>query len=145
MTHEDEGHYALKHSPSATPDEHIAEAVRQKVSDGEVTCAACHKIATELNVLPSDVGRAIDLMEIRFTKCQMGLFGYGPQRRIVEPAETVIPALEDAIKTSLVDKRLPCAVAWGIAAKLGLKKMDVSCACEALKIKISNCQIGSFK
>ncbi len=145
MTHEDAGHYALKHSPSATPDARIAEAVRQKVSDGKVTCAACHQIATALNVLPSDVGRAIDLMEIRFTKCQMGLYGYGPQRRIVKPAETVMPALKDAIEASLVDNRLPCAVAWGIAAQMGVKKMDVSSACEALKIKISNCQIGSFK
>ena len=73
------------------------------------------------------------------------LFGYGPQRRIVEPAESVTPALKEAIEASLVDNRLPCRVAWGIADKMGLKKMDVSSACEALKIKIGGCQIGSFK
>ncbi len=145
MTHENKGHYALKHSPFTPPDERITKAVSQALSDGKVTCAACHKIATVLNVLPSEIGQAIDSMEIQFTKCQMGLFGYGPQRRIVKPVEVIMPALEDAIKISLVDNRLPCAVAWKIADKLGVKKMDVSSACEALKIKISNCQIGSFK
>ena len=145
MTHEDAGHYASKHSPSATLDEPIAEVVRQRSSDDKLTCAACHKIASDLNVLPSEVGRAIDMMEIRITKCQMGLFGYSPRKSIVEPAEKVMPALEDAIRASLVENRLTCAAAWGIADKLGIKKMDVSSACETLEIKISTCQLGSFK
>jgi len=145
MTHLDEGHYALKHLSSATPDARIAEAVKQKTSNGKITCAASHKIATELKVTPSKVGLVSDLLEVKLCKCQLGLFGYGPQRRIVKPAETIMPALKQAIETSLVDNRLPCLTAWEIADRFGLKKMDISSACEALKVKISACQIGSFK
>lgn len=145
MTHEDAGHYALKHPSSAIPDARIAEAVRPKASNGKITCAAIHKIAAELMVLPSEVGQTVDLLEFRLIKCQLGLFGYGPKRRIVEPAESIIPTLREAIEASLVDNRLPCRVAWTIADKLGIKKMDVSSACEALEIKVCDCQIGSFK
>ena len=145
MTHEDEGHYSLKHPDAPAPDDRIAEAVRLKAADGEITCAAGHKIAADLNVPPSEVGRTIDLMEIRVTKCQLGLFGYGPQRCIVEPSEHVTDALKTAILAAEKDKRLTCLSAWGIADQMGLKKMDVTGACEALKVKISSCQIGSFK
>ncbi len=145
MTHEDAGHYALKHPSSAGPDARIAEAVRAKVSNGKIACAAVHKIAADFDIPPSEVGRTVDLMELRLHRCQLGLFGYGPQRRIVEPAESVTPALKEAIEASLIDNRLPCRTAWEIAEKMGLKKMDVSSACEALKIKIGGCQIGSFK
>ena len=122
MTHEDEGHYSLKHPDAPTSDDRIAEAVRMKATDGEITCAAGHKIATDLNVPPSEVGRTIDLMEIRITKCQLGLFGYGPQRCIVEPSEQVTDALKTAILAAVKDKRLTCLSAWGIAGSNEVKK-----------------------
>lgn len=145
MTHEDAGHYALKHPQAAAPDARIAEAVNSKVSNGKISCAAVHKIAADLDISPSEVGRTVDLMEIRLYRCQLGLFGYGPQRRIVEAAESVTLTLKEAIEASLIDNRLPCRVAWEIADNMGLKKMDVSNACEALNVKIGGCQIGSFK
>ena len=145
MTHEDEGHYSLKHPDALALDDRIAEAVRLKAAAGEITCAASHKIAADLNVLPSEVGKTVDLMEIRVTKCQLGLFGYGPQRCIVEPSEPVTDALKTAILAAVKDERLTCLSAWGIADQMGLKKMDITGACEALKVKISSCQIGSFK
>jgi hypothetical protein len=145
MTHEDAGHYASKHPSSTVPDERITEAVRSRASEGTIPCAAAHKIAADLDVRPSEVGQAIDLLEIKLTKCQLGLFGYGPLKRIVRPAASVAPPLREAIEASLVDNRLPCRSAWEIAAELGIKKMDVSNACEALKIKINRCQIGTFQ
>lgn len=144
MTHLDEGHYASKHPSSATPDARIAEAVKQKVSHGKITCTASHKIAAELNVAPSEVGLVIDLLEVKLSKCQLGLFGYGPRRSIVKPAEAIMPDLKQAIETSLTDNRLPCLTAWEIADRFGLKRMDISSACEALQIRISTCQVGSF-
>ncbi|OPX41558.1 MAG: hypothetical protein B1H13_01520 [Desulfobacteraceae bacterium 4484_190.3] len=145
MTHEDAGHYAVKHSPDTRLDPRIAGAIKKKIANDRITCAAAHKIAGELDVLPADVGVAIDLMEARISRCQLGLFGYSPEQRIVKPAENVTLELEEMIKRSLVNKRLSCASAWGIARKLGIPKMSVSAACEALKIKISSCQLGSFR
>jgi hypothetical protein len=145
MTHEDAGHYAAKHPAETQPDPQIARAVKKKVSDGGIACATAFKIASDLNVPPASVGVVIDLLEVRIEKCQLGLFGYSPGKRIVKPAENVSPRLAEAIKGSLVGNCLPCASSWEIAKKFGLAKMDVSAACEALKIKISSCQLGSFR
>jgi alkyl sulfatase BDS1-like metallo-beta-lactamase superfamily hydrolase len=145
MTHEDAGHYAAKHSLDTRLDPKIAGAIKKKISEGKITCAAASKIADKLGVSPADVGVAIDLMEVRISRCQLGLFGYSPEQRIVKPAENVTLELEDMIRKSLVNNRLSCASAWGIARKMSIPKMSVSAACEALKIKISSCQLGSFR
>ena len=145
MTHEDAGHYAAKHSPDTKLDTKIAEAITKKLHDGKITCAAAHKIAHELDVSPDSVGVAIDLLEARISTCQLGLYGYSPEKRIVEPAENVSQELEDAIRNSLVNDRLSCLSSWEIARQLRIPKMNVAAACETLKIKISNCQLGSFR
>jgi hypothetical protein len=80
----------------------------------------------------------------KVVKCQLGLYGYKPNKRIVKPAEAVSPDLEKAVRDALQNGRLPCAAAWEVAERLGLRKMEVSAACETLGIKISACQLGSF-
>jgi hypothetical protein len=52
--------------------------------------------------------------------------------------------MEEVIRDALDNDRLTCARAWEIAKKLGIGKMEVSSACEALEIKISSCQLGAF-
>jgi len=145
MTHEDEGHYTAKHPIGTELSKQIAEAVKRKVVNGRITCSAAHAIANELNFSPADVGMAIDLLEVRINKCQLGLYGYSPQKRIVKPAKEVSQQLEEVIKTSLVNNRMPCLSCWEIAKKFGIAKMKISEACELLKIKISPCQLGAFR
>ncbi len=144
MTHEDRGHYAKKHPPDRKVQPEIAEALKQKATKRKVSCAAAHKIAGDLNVPPAEVGFTIDTLEIRIIKCQMGLYGYHPEKRIVKPAETVTQSLEKAIRDALVNGKIECAAAWDIAKKFGIARMDVSSACETLKVKISSCQLGAF-
>jgi hypothetical protein len=74
----------------------------------------------------------------------MGLFGYDPEGRIVKPAGAVSPELEAALRGSLTHGRLPCLSSWEIAERFGLARIDLACACEALHIKISSCQLGAF-
>lgn len=145
MTHEDAGHYSAKHSTDRELDPKIAEAIRQKTVDGKITCAAAHKIAGKLNVSPADVGVAIDLLEMRLKKCQLGLFGYGAQKNAVKPAQGVSPELQEAIKGSLVNNRISCNSCWEIAERFGIARIDVSAACEALQVRISSCQLGAFQ
>jgi hypothetical protein len=145
MTHEDAGHYAAKHHPDTNLNPEIAKALDLVVKNGEISCAAAHKIARDLNVTPSDVGVTIDLLEARINRCQLGLYGYEPEKRIVKPADHVPVDLEKTIKDSLVDNRLPCKISWEIAEKFGIPRMNVSAACETLNIKISTCQLGSFR
>lgn len=140
----DKGHFAKKHQAGAKANPEIEAALKQEVSNGELPCAVAFKIASDLDVQPGEVGHVADLLEMRLTKCQLGLFGYRPAKRIVEPAEIVSPDLEEAIKERLENGRLPCVSAWNIAKSLGLRKMAVSSACQALGIKITSCQIGAF-
>jgi hypothetical protein len=49
-----------------------------------------------------------------------------------------------AINASLIDGRLPCLAAWEIAKRFGVAKAMISAACEAMKVKISPCQLGAF-
>ncbi|HUV52920.1 MAG TPA: hypothetical protein VMW64_07580 [Dehalococcoidia bacterium] len=53
-------------------------------------------------------------------------------------------ALEDEIKASLVEGKLPCAVAFKIAKKIKVAPKEVGDAANRLKIKISSCQLGCF-
>jgi len=144
MTHEDAGHYAAKHPKGVEADPKIVEQIRQKLSENHISCAAAHDIAATLSVLPAQVGMTIDLLEARITKCQMGLFGYSPQKNIVKPAESVSPDLKKALESSLTDGRISCERCWEIASQKGLKKIEVSSACETLGIKIKPCQLGAF-
>jgi hypothetical protein len=144
VTHEDAGHYAGKHIEGTRSNPKIAEALKQSISEGRMTCAAAHKIAGNLNISLVEVGVNIDLLEIRISKCRLGLFGYGKQKKIVKPAKHIAEKLEKAIKESIADGRISCAACWDAARKAGCSKLDVSGACETLKVKISSCQLGTF-
>jgi len=144
MTHEDKGHYAKKHPSDRRTDQRITKALTAAVSDKEIPCAVAFRVAADLNVSPEETGFTIDSLEITITKCQLGLFGYHPRKKIVTPVDSVSSTLEDAIRQGLINDRLSCAAAWEIAERLGLRKMQVASACETLGIKISPCQLGAF-
>jgi hypothetical protein len=125
-------------------DERIATALQERVDGGKLRCADAFRIAEELSVMPLDVGEVADALGTRFARCQLGLFGYGDPKHIVQPAEHVAPELEQAIHGGLVGGRLPCAEAWAIAARLGIPKLEVANAAEKLGVRIGHCQIGAF-
>ena len=144
MTHEDAGNYAAKRS-GAKLDKKIASFLKEKISENNLTCAEAHRIAGGLNVDPNEVGTAIDLLNIRITKCQLGLFGYGQQRKVIPSTEKINPGIEQAIEASLINGRLPCATAWKISEEFKVSKTTVASACEKIKVKISSCQLGAFR
>lgn len=144
MSHEDKGNFAAKHPQDTVVSTELRQALEKKVHNQSITCAAAHKVARNLNISPAQVGVAFDMLEYRLCKCQMGLFGYEPEKKIVKPAADVSPELERSITAHLQGKRLPCLAAWRIAEKEGLSRLECSCVCEALKVKISPCQLGAF-
>ncbi len=133
-----------KNTSSRKPREEIVRAVTEKAREGQITCAAAHAISERMNVPPEEVGYAADVLGVRITKCQLGLFGYGPEKKKVGPAPEVSSGLRQAIERSVINGRLACADAWRIAGELHVPRMEVSSACEAMKIKISSCQLGAF-
>lgn len=143
MTRRDKGSFGAKH-PGASVKPEVAELLKQKKVDGAMTCPLAFQVAGELNLTPAEVGLALDLLEIPISKCQLGLFGYSPVSRILQPADSVPADLDAAIRAAMKDGRLPCAAAFRIAADFKLAKIRVSSACEKLQIKISACQLGAF-
>jgi len=144
MTRKDAGSFAAKRSPDETLDPRVAAAIQEQAVKKEYSCLQAEELAVHLQIGIEKVGVALDLLEIRMVSCQLGLFGYAPESRIVRPAASVSPDMEDAIRQALVNGRLPCLAAWAIAERKGTSRMAVSSACEALKIKIKPCQLGAF-
>jgi len=52
--------------------------------------------------------------------------------------------LEKEIQASLVDGKLPCAIAFKIARKLKVTPRQVGDTANKLNIKIISCQLGCF-
>jgi len=144
MAHADKGKYAQKHSQEIKVEDSLKQEVRQAARENNVACTIAEEIAGRKAVSLSDVGIALDILNINITECQLGLFGYKPQKKIVQPAKEVAPDLKQAINDAMSDGRLSCAASWAIAKQLKLPRMKVSAACEALKIKIKPCQLGAF-
>jgi hypothetical protein len=145
MTRTDKGHYANKHPAGLRVNPEIAEAVKKRASAQKIPCVGAFSIVNKLNVEPHEIGITIDSLEITISKCQLGLFGYEPDKKAINPSDNVPHEVEEAIRASLKNDRLSCKDAWEIADRFGMKKMAVSSVCEALKIKISNCQLGAFR
>lgn len=146
MTKKAGGTFAAKHGRDSSRgvDAAVREKLEKKTHEGTLSCAAAFKLAADLNRSPAEIGKAADLLEIRLVKCQLGLFGYAPEKKIVRPAAGVDPALEEAIRGELQGGRLTCRLAWSLAERFRLPRMAVSAACETLGIKIKPCQLGAF-
>ena len=144
MTHEDAGKYKAKHPAGTAADPSLAAALKQKADAERVACATAEEIAGNLGVALSEVGKTIDLLEYRIIECQLGLFGYEPHGKAVEPAETVSDELRAELERFAGSGEISCASAWGIADRLGLRRMAVAAACELQRIKIRHCQLGAF-
>lgn len=136
--------YSDKHDAGEMPDETIKTAVMAREKNGTITCAEIFNISEQLGALPAEVGKTTDLLDIRLLKCQLGLFGYQPEKKIIKPVQDSTPELSAAIRDELVDGALPCRHAWGIASRFSVPKMRVSGICEAMGIKIKPCQLGAF-
>jgi hypothetical protein len=122
----------------------LSMAIREQVGEGALSCADAFRIAGELGVTPQAIRKAADALGVRLARCQLGLFGYGDRKSIVEPAGEVGAELEQALKEGLILGRLPCAVAWAIAGRFGMSKLEVANSAEALGVRVSQCQLGAF-
>ncbi len=122
----------------------LVDALKEASDEGSIDCAAAFAAIESLKTDPAEAGAALDLLDISIRACQLGLFGYSPDKKIVKPAESVPEGLEKEITAQLSDGRLACATAWALAASRGISKMEVASVCEKLGIKIIRCQLGAF-
>jgi hypothetical protein len=126
----------------------MGDPVREELAKRDITeqlpCAVAFDIAEALGVSPEEIGRAADRLAVRLTKCQLGLFGYSPQKRIVKASTMVDPEVKKAILDALQGGRLPCIEAWRIAGSFGHHKLKIAGFCDGLNVKIGPCQLGAF-
>lgn len=144
MTHEDAGKYRAKHPTGTAYDPALAAALTARAEDGKVSCTHAHAVAGERGVAPIEVGRTADLLELRIYRCQMGLFGYSPEKRIVRPASEISEELRALLAGAATEGRIDCLLCWEIARSTGMEKIAVAAACERLGLKVRDCQIGAF-
>jgi len=136
--------FADKHRPYEKPDGLIKYEILKHSLNNELSCASAFLIAKELDVYPGKVGMIADSINCRLVKCQMGLFGYRPDKKIVTPVKTANQNLKNTITDNLVKGKLECKIALDIASRFKVKKITVSGICEDMNIKINECQLGAF-
>jgi hypothetical protein len=133
------------HDPDTVEDTaRIQQAISHQAANRKLGCAAAFDIAAQLNVSPQTMGHTLDQMDYRITHCQLGLFGYSPEKKIVAPEKNIGSNLKAAIESAAKDGCLSCLEAWGIAGTLQIPKIAVSNACEGLGMRIKPCQLGAF-
>lgn len=136
--------FAAKHGDEAAVDPLIKAEIKKRIKGPELPCALAFEIAKTLEVTPQAIGKTADLMNLRLVKCQLGLFGYGPEKKIVRAQTCDNDRLGAAIEAAMADGRVSCRQAWDIAAGLNLRKLTVSGVCEGMNLKVKPCQLGAF-
>ena len=137
-------------------DERIHKTILEHLEDGMLPCNRAFAIAHSLNVDPLSVGLVANEAGIRISRCQLGLFGYGPKaegkHKIVHPMDQVPERLaarlraeaESGPQAQAGEKGITCAAIWRAADGLGYRRIEASSAVEAMGLKVTRCQLGCF-
>ena len=129
-------------------DEKIATEIKTQLMDKMLPCASAHKIAQYFKVSPAFVGHTVDALEIRLSKCQLGLYGYPNKRGWEEARVTEMDIPEDfaqALRQKAADeKELTCLEVWKLAAKFGVLRKHAGYIADTLNLRIIKCQLGAF-
>jgi hypothetical protein len=131
-----------------TSDPKVAAAIRERLVGGMLSCSAAFTIVHALDVEPLEVGWTANSIEVRLTRCQLGLFGYPGKQgwdTYNVPSLPVPPGLPEAIEGARDDEgNLPCSTAWELASRFEASRMLVGYVANTLDVKITPCQLGAF-
>ncbi len=123
----------------------IAAQIQESLVEGRLPCPSAFKVARRLDVSPQQVGEVANEFNVRISRCQLGLFGYGSDKgKSLEPMQEVGEELQARIEGRVVEGSLTCAMAWDVAHEQTMKRIDVANAAESLGIRITQCQLGCF-
>ena len=129
-------------------DEKLLQAMQDRLDNGRLPCNQAFAIAQILDVEPLAVGQAANEAGIHISRCQLGLFGYGPKaegkHKIVHAMDEVPARLAARLRAAAEGEALTCAAVWKVADGLGYKRIEASSAVEAMGLKVSRCQLGCF-
>lgn len=127
-----------------TPDETIAEKIKEKTENGYLSCAVAFKLADQIGLSSGEIGHYADALDLRLTKCRIGLFGHGKGVKLVKKLESVDAVLESRVKEFLNNGRVNCEYVLKIADEFKISPVKVGSVCQTKGIKIKNCCLGAF-
>lgn len=127
----------------------LANAIRARLKDGRLDCAAAFILAREKGLSPLAAGEAADSLGIHLSHCQLGLFGFPGRAKAWESPDWKEAAppedLEKSMRSALdPDGSLSCAAAWAVADLFGVGRAQLGFLANRLRIKIKKCQLGAF-
>lgn len=129
-------------------DEQILHAMQERLEDGKLPCNQAHAIAHVLKVDPLTAGQAANEADIRISRCQLGLFGYGPKaegkHKIVHPMDDVPERLAARLRAQAEGEGITCTAIWQVSDGLGYPRLEAGSAVEAMGLRVSRCQLGCF-
>jgi hypothetical protein len=129
-------------------DERLRQALQDHLEDGKLPCNQAFAIARTLGMKPLVVGFAASELEIRISRCQLGLFGFGPKskgkHKIVHPMDEVPERLAARLRASASENGITCTAVWNVADDLGYQRLETSSAVEAMGLRVTRCQLGCF-
>ena len=129
-------------------DNTLRQAMEDRLEGGQLPCKHAFALVQTLGVDPLTVGRAANDADIRISRCQLGLFGYGPKaqgkHKIVEPMDDVPHRLSARLRAASRDGGITCRGLWRVADGLGYRRLEASSAAEAMGLKVTHCQLGCF-
>lgn len=128
--------------------EALQEAMRARLEDGKLACNHAFAIVQNLGTEPLEVGLAANEDGIRISRCQLGLFGYGPKaegkHKIVQAMDEVPERLAARLRALSLSEEITCASVWKAADGLGTRRQEACSAVEAMGFRVSRCQLGCF-
>jgi hypothetical protein len=137
-------------------DQKLEKLIRERLEDGRLPCSQAFALADDLEVEPITVGMEANDADIRISRCQLGLFGYGPKsegkHKIVHAMEKVPERLAARLRAEAeqdqqsegAEAGITCRGIWRAADDLGYPRMKASSAVEAMGLKVTRCQLGCF-
>lgn len=127
-----------------TPDETIAEKIKERMENGYLSCSVAFKLADQLGLSNGEMGRYADVLDLRLTKCRIGLFGYGKGVKLVKQLELVDTVLESRVDQFVKNERVNCEDVLKVADEFKISPVQVGSVCQTRGIKIKNCCLGAF-
>jgi hypothetical protein len=127
----------------------IQQALRERAVDGQLACEHAHAIAAQFGISPGEIAAlANGELELRFYRCQLGLFGYGlkslGQSKIVQAAAHVPPEIEAALRARASGNNISCLDVWEVAEQFAYPRLGMGNIVEALGLRVRPCQLGCF-